>query len=250
MVRLLFSLLLLLPAPAFAEEVAPAPEPVVEAPAYEPPAEAYNGEGGWAVVDPVTNVVHGVVVCTADVCGPNGSWAGVLPGEYMGCTNCSLRFQTRKTDDGNVAGWHGPDVKFDNTDNTFNITENSSNDNGTTQVKKKLIPSQTASDGKRLETGIVNIETKFESTSVNDSTVKIDMTQPNVDSPSSITVNYPAWKTLNYDSVEELKTNLDNDVDTELEQDGYDLEIPSTFVETVKYLTDKVKQFFGMIAVW
>jgi len=55
--------------------------------------------GGWAVVNPETNQVHGVIVCTESVCGSNGAWAGVLPGEYMGCTNCSLKFQTKATDD-------------------------------------------------------------------------------------------------------------------------------------------------------
>ena len=78
--------------PSFAEEV------------YVPPAEASEGVGGWAVVDPVTNVVHGVIVCDIQNCGPGGTFDGVLPGEYMGCTNCNLRFQTRATADGNVAG--------------------------------------------------------------------------------------------------------------------------------------------------
>lgn len=260
MVRLLISLLLLLPTPAFAEEVTPAP--VVEAPAYEPPAEAYDGVGGWAVVDPVTNVVHGVVVCTADVCGPNGSWAGVLPGEYQGCTNCNLRFQTRATADGNVAGYSGHSyssngqtsndgsVKWEPSDSTFSITHNTNGGDGTVKTKKKLVPSKTASDGQRLETGLVDIETKYESNQINNEVVKVDMVQPDIDSPSSIIVNYPAWKTLNYDSVESLKTNLDNDVESQLEADGNDLVEPSAFVETIRYLTDKVRQFFGMVPLW
>ena len=57
-------LTLFVSSPSFAEEVAPetpaetsAPTPVETTPAYEPPAEAMNGVGGWAVVDPNTGIV-------------------------------------------------------------------------------------------------------------------------------------------------------------------------------------------------
>ena len=79
---------------------------------FASPAFAEEEVGGWAVVNPETNQVHGVIVCTESVCGSSGAWAGVLPGEYMGCTNCKLEFQTKATDDGNVAGWHGENVTY------------------------------------------------------------------------------------------------------------------------------------------
>jgi hypothetical protein len=120
--KIILSLLLTFIAiPAFAEE------------AYVPPTEASEGVGGWAVVDPVTNVVHGVIVCDIQNCGPGGTFDGVLPGEYMGCTNCNLRFQTRATEDGNVAGYSGHSydssgnvnndnsVKWEPSDNSFTI---------------------------------------------------------------------------------------------------------------------------------
>lgn len=249
MVKILLSLLLtFIVTPAFAEEVS---TPVEEV--YVPPAEASEGVGGWAVVDPVTNVVHGVVVCTIDVCGPNGSWNGVLPGEYQGCNNCNLRFQTRATDDGNVAGYSGHSydssgsinndnsVKWEPSDNSFSINNETNSSDGVTKTKKKLIPSQTASDGKRLETGLVDIETKYESNVINGSTVKIDMTQPNVDSPSSIFVDYPAWKNFQYDSIESLKTNIESDVESALVLEE------EPVISTIRLLTEKVKNFFGML---
>jgi hypothetical protein len=249
MKKLLLSLLLIFtPTPVFAEDVL-----VVEE-AYVPPPEASEGVGGWAVVNS-DGVVHGVIVCTIDVCGPNGSFAGVLPLDYQDCPSCSLRFQTRATEDGNVAGYSGHrydssgnvsnngSVRWESSDNSFSISNETSNSDGVTKTKKKLVPSKTASDGKNLETGFVDIETKYESNVVNGSIVKVDVVQPNFNSPSSITVDYPAWKTFQYDSIDSLKTNIESDVDTELAFSNES----ETFVETVKALTDKVKRFFGMI---
>ena len=123
------------------------------------------------------------------------------------------------------------------------MTNASSNSDGEVVIKRKLIPSKTASDGKRLETGIENIDTKFKSTKTNDSSVNIDMTQSDIDSPSSITVDYPAWAKFQYDSINSLKTNIQLDVDAELAvRNESDI-----FIETIKTLTDKVKRFFGMI---
>lgn len=249
LIKIILSLLLSFNViPAFAEEVS---IPVEEA--YVPPAEASEGVGGWAVVDPVTNVVHGVIVCDIQNCGPGGTFNGVLPGEYMGCTNCNLRFQTRATADGNVAGYSGHSydssgnvsndnsVKWEPSDNSFSINNETNSSDGVTKTKKKLIPSQTASDGKRLETGLVDIETKYESNVINGSTVKIDMTQPNVDSPSSIFVDYPAWKNFQYDSIESLKTNIESDVESELVSEE------EPVISTIRLLTEKVKNFFGML---
>ena len=261
--KILLSLLLTFIAiPSFAEEVsAPAEEvstPVeeVSAPteeAYVPPAEASEGVGGWAVVDPVTNVVHGVIVCDIQNCGPGGTFDGVLPGEYMGCTNCNLRFQTRATADGNVAGYSGHSydssggvsndgsVKWEPSDNSFSINNETNSSDGVTKTKKKLIPSQTASDGQRLETGLVDIETNYESNTINDSTVKIDMVQPNISSPSSIVVDYPAWRIFEYNSVESLKTNIESDVESALVSEE------EPVVSTIRLLTEKVKNFFCML---
>lgn len=127
---------------------------------YVPPPEAFEGLGGWAVVDPRTGFVYGVIV---------GNWNEEVWQEvkntrtvdgYMGCPGpCVLRFQTRATADGNVAGWHGTQyhvdengnpsysndgsVRFNELTGTFEIN-NQSGSGVTTQ--QTLVPSKTSRD--------------------------------------------------------------------------------------------------------
>ena len=147
------------------EESEPAPEPAPET-SYTPPAEAREGVGGWAVVDPETGNVHGVTVCTIDVCGPNGSWGGKMPVEYMGCeVGCVLRFQTNAQESGNVAGIHsqaGTSVIWDGDEKkTFSVDKESHSNGGVPSSSSyTLIPEKTMADGRGLESGIVDIEAK------------------------------------------------------------------------------------------
>ena len=253
---------------AIAEEVvAEEPAPVVE-PAYTPPPEAFEGVGGWAVVDPNTGNVHGVVVCTADVCGPSGSWGGRMPHEYMGCTDCVFRFQTRATADGNVAGWHGTQTEIDSDgnvsqtndgsvkwnagDNTFTIENQSVDGNGSkVKRKQKLVPEKTATDGENLSTGIVDIETSFES-EVEQEAVAVNTKQETLSSDSALVeVAFENWRKYEYERVEDLK-NLTSDVEADLVNDGYVLagedevveEEPPVFVRAIRELTKRVVEFF------
>ena len=274
--------------PSFAEEVAPetstetsAPTPAETTPAYEPPAEAMNGVGGWAVVDPNTGIVHGVIVCTNDVCGPSGSWAGKLPGEYMGCTNCNLRFQTRATDDGNVAGYSGHSydidssgnatikndgsVKWNEKEKNFTI-KNSYSDSSKSKVTRTqtLIPEKTASDGRNLHTGIVDINTEYDSSTIAGQRVKGSTKQQNLeDKNSTINVEFPNWaegKNFTYDNPNLLVDNIDTDVDNELNKEGFTTDLnentadelveesqDAIFVKAVKTLTENVKSFFSSL---
>jgi hypothetical protein len=151
--------------PAFAEE-------------YVPPPEAFEGLGGWAVIDPATGIVYGVIV---------GDWNAetwevvkntrTVDG-YMGCpAPCELRFQTRATADGNVAGWHGTQtnvdadgnatqsndgsVRFDQSTGNFQIN----NQTGDSSSSQTLVPEKTSRDangeGRSMDlgTGIVDIRT-------------------------------------------------------------------------------------------
>jgi hypothetical protein len=151
--------------PSFAEE-------------YVPPPEAFEGVGGWAVIDPTTGIVYGVIV---------GDWNAETWEEvkntrtvdgYMGCpAPCELRFQTRATADGNVAGWHGTQtnvdadgnatqsndgsVRFDQSTGNFQIN----NQTGDSSSSQTLVPEKTSRDangeGRSMDlgTGIVNIRT-------------------------------------------------------------------------------------------
>ena len=171
------------------EEEAPAQEE--EAPAasdeYVPPPEAFEGPGGWAVVDPTTGIVYGVIVGDWD----EATWEEVKNTRtvdgYMGCpAPCALRFQTRATADGNVAGWHGTQtnidadgnatqsndgsVRFDESSGTFQIN-NQTGSGGTTQ--QTLVPEKTSRDADGtgrcmyLGTGFVDIRASKEVVSEN-----------------------------------------------------------------------------------
>lgn len=120
------------PEPTVEETPAPEPEPEPEpAPApdknkddlvddgYTPPAEAANGAGGWAVVDPETGKVHGVIVGTLNT---YNSRNGTIGHEYMGCSaNCVLRYQTGASSTGNVSGYHGNDVNYNKDTGNFHV---------------------------------------------------------------------------------------------------------------------------------
>jgi hypothetical protein len=270
--------------PSFAEEVAPetpaetsAPAPAETTPAYEPPAEAMNGVGGWAVVDPVTGNVHGVIVATIDTFRERN---GVIGHEYMGCaSNCVLRFQTRATDDGNVAGWHGTQtnidangnasqtndgsVKWNDTTKNFTI-KNSYSDSTKAKVTRTqtLIPEKTASDGKNLHTGIVDINTEYDSSTIAGQRVKGSTKQKNLeDKNSTINVEFPNWaegKNLTYENPNLFVENIDSDVENELKKDGLETTTnPDTelveesedviFVKAIKALTENVKSFFSSL---
>jgi hypothetical protein len=151
--------------PSFAEE-------------YVPPPEAFEGPGGWAVVDPTTGIVYGVIV---------GDWNAETWEEvkntrtvdgFMGCpAPCALRFQTRATADGNVAGWHGTQTNIDADGNATQTNDGSvrydqstgnfqiNNQTGDSSSSQTLVPEKTSRDangeGRTMDlgTGIVDIRT-------------------------------------------------------------------------------------------
>ncbi len=171
---------------------------------YVPPPEAFEGPGGWAVIDPTTGIVYGVIV---------GDWNAETWEEvkntrtvdgYMGCpAPCELRFQTRATADGNVAGWHGTQtnvdadgnatqtndgsVRFDESTGNFQIN----NQNGDSSSSQTLVPEKTSRDangeGRSMDlgTGIVDIRTSKKIVSGSESasvdTYRSDLSDTTVD---------------------------------------------------------------------
>ena len=98
--------------------------------------------GGYAVIHPDGHVC-GVTVS-------NGAFVfnstGTMPIEYMGCPIGSpLVFQTKPSPTGNVAGWHGANILYNN--GTFYIT---SNGKVSTTIKDGIA---TDSDGRVWDTG-------------------------------------------------------------------------------------------------
>ena len=75
------------------------------------PAPVTGGHGGYAVVHPDGHVC-GVIVANSNDPFNNG---GVMPQEYMGCPSGSrIVFQTTPSSSGNVAGYSGSNVKYQN----------------------------------------------------------------------------------------------------------------------------------------
>jgi hypothetical protein len=89
------------------------------------PTPAQAAIGGFAIVNPETGVVHGVIVGSIDYFGDNNKTMGF---EYMGClADCSIIQQSTADQNGNVAGVHGPNVKYDYSQNVFQVTEPDTN---------------------------------------------------------------------------------------------------------------------------
>jgi hypothetical protein len=238
-------------APAWAEDApieTPPSEPAAEA-EYVPPPEAHEGVGGWAVVDPATGNVHGVIVGTIETFHSVQDRGG-MGHEYMGChANCVLRFQTRATADGNVAGWHGTQTHIDSQGNASQSNDGSVKWNPSTstfsinnqvtggQRSMTLVPERTARDagGMDLGTGIIDIET-LATREANGQTGRVRILQRDLASPQSeVGLVFPLWspegKAFSYilsngwlDASGENQAALDRiseDVDNALLADGY-----------------------------
>jgi hypothetical protein len=84
----------------------PTPSPT---PSSTPAPVNTNGFGGYAVIHPDGHVC-GVIVSNSNDPFNNG---GVMPQEYMGCPSGSrIVFQSAPSESGNVAGWHGENVRL------------------------------------------------------------------------------------------------------------------------------------------
>ena len=85
------------------------------------PTPAQSAVGGFAVVNPETGVVHGVIVGSIEYFGGNDRTMG---SEYMGCpAGCLIVQQSTSDQNGNVAGIHGPNVTYNDNRNVFQVAE-------------------------------------------------------------------------------------------------------------------------------
>lgn len=96
---------------------------------YLPSQANAEGLGGYAVVNPSTGVVHGVIVANSSDPFGNG---GVMPHEYMGCpAGCIIVQQSTADQNGNVAGVHGPNVTYNQERNVFQMEQSNSSQSQT-----------------------------------------------------------------------------------------------------------------------
>jgi hypothetical protein len=211
---------------------------------YVPPPEAFEGLGGWAVVDPTTGFVYGVIV---------GNWNEEVWQEvkntrtidgYMGCPGpCVLRFQTRATADGNVAGWHGTQfhvdengnpsysndgsVRFNEQTGTFEI--NSHSGSGAT-TQQTLVPSKTSRDvngegtSMDIHSGIVETTTSATIEASGESATVRAIRRKSADSALEGTVTFNGLGpigTVTINDFDSLESNLESSVISILMYQGF-----------------------------
>jgi hypothetical protein len=82
-----------------------------------PPTSVQAAVGGFAVVNPETGVVHGVIVGSVAHFGNNDK---TMNHEYASCpVGCLIVQQSTADKDGNVSGIHGPSITYDQNRNVF-----------------------------------------------------------------------------------------------------------------------------------
>lgn len=231
------------PSPEPTPEPASEPEPEPE-PEYVPPPEASEGVGGWAVVDPETGNVHGVIVGTIDTFRSTEARGG-MGSSYMGChANCVLRFQTRATPDGNVAGYHGTQTRVDENGNATQFNDGSvkwdeasgtftmGRTSGDTTTNQRLVPSQTSRDENgqgrtyNIGSGIVDIETtttkRSGDTSATLRTYRSNTQDPTVDANLSLPDLGDSGSSFNYEL--EVRTSQESERPSALDQISLDVD--------------------------
>ena len=123
---------------------------------------------GWAVLG-TNNIVTGVIVCTFEVCG-SGSFGGMR-----------LVLQGQQTSDGNVAGWHGSDVKYNETSKVFSLPSGGTIKSGD-KLEEAVFPTTTTTS----TTAVSSSTTSPTATAVSSSTTSPTATVPSNNSASVI----------------------------------------------------------------
>lgn len=109
-----------------------------------PPTPAQAAVGGFAVVNPETGVVHGVIVGSIEYFGGNNRTMGH---EYMGCpAGCLIIQQSTSDQNGNVAGVAGPNVTYNQDRNVFQSVQ--------TNTQQTNTVTDSASNSSAIETEI------------------------------------------------------------------------------------------------
>jgi len=86
-----------------------------------PPTPAQSAVGGFAVVNPETGIVHGVIVGSIEYFSGNDKTMG---SEYIGCpAGCLIVQQSTSDQNGNVAGIAGPNVTYNENRNVFQVAQ-------------------------------------------------------------------------------------------------------------------------------
>ncbi len=154
--------------------------PSSPAPSQSPAPVITNGFGGYAVVHPDGHVC-GVIVANSNDPFNNG---GVMPQEYMGCPPGSrIVFQSAPSASGNVAGWHGSDVRLNG--DTYSLPGGSTITGGiVTDTNGRTWNSGT---GQTITPGVVDTRTVLSDTS----TVLVDSNTAVIETATALNTPTP-----------------------------------------------------------
>jgi hypothetical protein len=152
---------------------------------------SFADANGYAVVNPETGVVHGVISADSDDPFNNG---GVMPVSYMGCPEgCLIVKQSTSDNSGNVSGMHGENVTYSATTERFTVLEQntvSSDIVSSTQSNTELVETSVNVYNYRVyDFGIQDLKNQ-ESFELNE--VVLDGTNP-----AKVTAEKNTWNCLN-----------------------------------------------------
>jgi hypothetical protein len=159
--------------------------------------ETSEAVGGFAVVNPETGVVHGVIVGSIEYFGGNNRTMG---SEYMGCpAGCLIVQQSTADQSGNVAGIHGPNVTYNDNRNVFQVAESNTTQSQT--VTESVSNTSVIETEISVSRSVVNYE--FGVQDLRNSTGQFQMTEV---APSQNTVAEVSTKTKQFICEESLLT--------------------------------------------
>ena len=163
---------------------------------------------GYAVVDD-QNYVYGVIVCSDACTGTRMSQP------YMGCpAGCRLILQSQQTSDGNVAGWHGQDVKYNEGSQTFSLPSGG-----------------TIKSGDKLEDAVFPTTTTTSTTVVSSSTTSLTTTVPSSNA-ASVAKDIAAPSGVVYESAAKY---VAAETETVITSKSLEIKLPVIPMREVKY---------------
>ena len=255
-----------LPQPVLEPDLDPVPEPesnpATTESGYTPPPDALEGLGAWSVVSPSTGEIHTTVPFDGTKWSKDFIEGWEERNQARFCSDCTLRYQAKASDTGNVAGYGSSSgATYDGDDKaTFTVEVGS----GTAT----LVPEKTESQGGNIGAGLTDIRTKdvlveeeeeavvetFRS-SLSDNTTDIKVSLPTLGGDGTILeynveVQQPGLLSTFLERVPaDVEDALEENATEEepVQAPGTNPDQPNTFVDTIRQLTQDVVSFLGSL---
>jgi hypothetical protein len=206
--------------------------------------ETSESIGGFAIVNPETGVVHGIITGSIEYFGNNDK---TMNSEYMGCPpGCKIIMQSTADQGGNVAGIHGPNVTYNENKNVYQSVENN------------VIQSQTvtefSSNTSTIETEINTVRSKivyeFGVQDFSNGNIQFQMTEVAPSQNTEAQITTITKELLCEDSLILCSSKINNSSNT-LAEESINLQERLTSVQLEQKLIDeaktKIREHVGLI---